>query len=122
MSAPDTPREARKKLLLLEAQLHRLDLMQAREAWQAATRDGLLGATLPASVATGLKTRTGQLLLTALPLLLRGGRIGRWVRRAALVAGGGAAALALLNRWLQRSDEPLPAETPDEKNPGRDRD
>lgn len=122
MKTSDTPREARKKLLLLEAQLHRLDLMQARQAWRDATRDGLLGAALPASLGTGLKNRGGQLLLTVLPLLLRGGRLGRWIRRAALLAGGGAAALSLMNRWLQRSDDPLPAETADEKNPGRDRD
>lgn len=122
MNTPDTPREARKKLLLLEAQLHRLDLMQAREAWQDATRNGLLGAAIPASLGAGLKNRTGQLLLTALPLLLRGGRLGRWARRAALLAGGGAAALALLNRWLQRGEELPPAQSADEKNPGRNRD
>ncbi len=121
MKTRDTPREARKKLLLLEAQLHRLDLMQAREAWRAATRDGLPGAFLPASVA-GLKGKGGQLLLTALPLLLRGGRLGRWIRRAALLAGGGAAALGLLSRWLQRGEKPSPAQSAGEKNPGRDRD
>ncbi len=122
MTTPDTSREARKKMLLLEAQLHRLDLMQARQAWQAATRDGLLGAALPASLGAGLKNRGGQLLLTALPLLLRSGRLGRWARRAALLAGGGAAVLALLNRWLQRGDESPSAQSTDEKNPGRDRD
>ncbi len=122
MSATDTPREARKKLLLLEAQLHRLDLMQARQGMRAATRGGLLGAALPAAATTGFAPRGARLLLTVLPLLLRGGATGRWARRALLLAGGGAAAWTLLGRWLQRGEGGLPAAAPDKKNPGRDRD
>ena len=120
MTPHDTPREARKKLLLLEAQLHRLDLIEARQAWRAVGREGLLRATLPASLGAALKSRGGRLLLTALPLLLRSGTLGRWARRAALLAGGGAAAWAMLNRWLRRDESGT--ETVDEKNPGRNRD
>lgn len=125
MKTHDTPREARKKLLLLEAQLHRLDLMQARQAWRAASRDGLLGATLPAALGAGLKTQGGRLLLTALPLLLRGGTLGRWARRALLLAGGGAAAYSVFSRWLHRDEAGVTGDHPDptdEKNPGRNRD
>ncbi len=120
MKPHDTSREARKKLLLLEAQLHRLDLIEVRQAWRAVGREGLLRTTLPASLGAALKSRGGRLLLTALPLLLRSGMLGRWARRAALLAGGGAAAWAMLNRWLRRDD--AGSETADEKNPGRNRD
>jgi hypothetical protein len=116
----DTPREARKKLLLLEGQLHRLDLIEARQAWRTVGREGRLGAPLPASLGAALKSGGGRLLLTALPLLLRSGTLGRWSRRAALLAGGGAAAWAMLNRWLRRDESGT--ETVDEKNPGRNRD
>lgn len=131
MKTHDTPREARKKLLLLEAQLYRLDLMQARQAWRAASREGLLGGTLPAALGAGLKTQAGRLLLTALPLLLRGGTLGRWTRRALLLAGGGAAAYSVFSRWLHRDeagltddhpDHPHDTDATDEKNPGRHRD
>ncbi len=122
MNRPDTPREARKKLLLLEAQLHRLDLTEARQGLRAAMRGGLPAVSLPAALGAGLTTRGTRLLLAALPWLLRGGTLGRWMRRALLLAGGGAAALALLQRWLSRDTVAAPGHAADEKNPGRNRD
>lgn len=76
MTPHDTPREARKKLLLLEGQLHRLDLIEARQAWRTVGREGLLRATLPGSLGAALKSRGGRLLLTALPLCCAASRSG----------------------------------------------
>ncbi len=127
MSAPDMPREARKKLLLLEGQLHRLELLQARQACGSALQGGVAGTRLPGLLSTLLRQRAGSLLVSALPLLLRFGKAGRAGRRMLLLLGGGAAALGLLKGWLQREpadepDNPADAQRAGKKNPGRSRD
>ncbi len=124
MSAPDTARNARKKLLLLEAQLHRLELMQARQDCSSAVRGGLGSAGLPGLLSLLSRQRAGSLLATALPLLLRLLKTGRRTRRALLLLGGGAAALAMFNRWLQREpvDDVNDGRRTDKKNPGQGRD
>lgn len=118
---PPSPREARRKLLLLQAQLHRLELQQARQDCRSALRGGALRSTVPGLLAVLLRHRAGGLLASALPLLLRSGAVGRWARRAMLVAGSGAAALGIFSRWRQRESSSAPTAA-DKKNPGRSRD
>lgn len=128
MRRPDTPRDARRKLLLLEAQMYRLELMQARQQLRSAARGRALSVSLPAMLASLLRHRASGLLATALPLLLRGGAIGRWSRRALLLAGSGVAAFTLFGRRRQRSAgaatdiDSAAAPAAGKKNPGRSRD
>lgn len=122
MNAANNPRDARKKLLLLEAQLHRLEILQARHEIGAAARSGPINGRVSGLLSSVLRQRAGGVLAMLLPLLLREGKLGRWTRRAALVAGGAAAVFGMLGRGRQREGEPTTPPASDKKNPGRGRD
>ncbi len=129
----DTPRAARKKLLLLEGTLHRLEFLQARESLlgPAGVRSAL-GRGLPGVLAFLLRHRAGALLAGALPLLVGGSRLSRIVRRGAWLFGAGAALFGMLSRRQpagsagESSASHEDAATGDnlagEKNPGQGRD
>ena len=94
----DTPRDARKKLLLLEGALHRLEFMQARASLLGPGARSALGRGLPGVLAFLLRHRAGALLAGALPLLVGGSRLSRIVRHGALLLGAGAALMGVFNR------------------------
>lgn len=122
----ETPREARKKLLLLEGTLHRLEFMQARSSLLGAAANSAIGRGLPGMLSFLLRHKAGALLASALPLLMGGSRLSRIVRRGALLLGAGAALLRLFSRDRagSRTDaaEASEEETTGEKNPGQGRD
>ncbi len=129
---PNTPRAARKKLLLLEGTLHRLEILEAKQALRSGVANSYIGRHLPGALAILLQNKGSALLTTVLPLLLGGSRLSRIARRATLALGAGAALLGLLNRWNrgrpaadQAAEDGAAAgdeENSDEKNPGQDRD
>lgn len=130
---PDTPRAARKKLLLLEGTLHRLEILQARASLRSVTTGSMVGQRLPGLLAFLSEHKLGAMLTTALPLLVGAKKLSRLVRRATLLVSA-AAALAGLLRSLSRSraaEAQTDAETDkvspvvsdeDKKNPGQSRD
>jgi hypothetical protein len=128
----DTARAARKKLLLLEGALHRLELMQARESLVSSVAGSAVGRGLPGVLSFLLRHKAGTLLASALPLLMGGSRLSRIARRGALLVGAGAALLGLFSRRQRgMSDEKRPVsddaavaenKTAGEKNPGQGRD
>lgn len=125
----DTPRAARKKLLLLEGTLHRLEVLEAKEALRASTAKSFVGQRLPGIIAFLIQHKAGALLTSVLPLLLGAGRLSRVARRGTLLLGAGAAVMGFFNRWTQsrplaepQRQEPAAAvttaESADKKNPG----
>lgn len=97
-----TPRAVRKKLLLLEGALHRLELQQATASLHSAAFGGTagkLGRRLPALLSFLSRHQAGTLLMSALPWLLGGSRLSRIARRATLLVGTGAALFGMLERW-----------------------
>ncbi len=127
----NTPRAARKKLLLLEGALHRIELMQARQSLRGAAADSVISRGLPGMLAFLLRHKAGAVLASVLPLLVGGSRLSRIVRRATLLLGAGAAVLNLFSRRqdVNPDAEPLASasaaaddKTAAEKNPGQSRD
>ncbi len=121
-----TPRAARKKMLLLEGALHRLEMMQAKESLAGAAANSVVGRGLPGMLSFLLRHKAGALLASALPLLMGGSRFSRIVRRGALLLGTGAALLGMFSRYRQGSgaeERPMPEDqSTGEKNPGSGRD
>lgn len=97
-------REQKKKLLLAEGALYRFDCRHARRAIMDE-----LGSITHSAPAGMLRAVSGRGLLslaaTALPLLLGAGRVARWLKRGALVAGGVAAAWSAISRWREQVAE-----------------
>jgi len=120
----ETPRAARKKLLLLEGTLHRLELMQARESLVGAAANSVIGRGLPGLLSFLLRHKAGALLASALPLLVGGSRLSRIVRRGAVLLGAGAALLGLFSRYREGgpAGEMPEDQSTGEKNPGQGRD
>lgn len=97
--SPDTPRAVRKKLLLLEGSLHRLEILEAKEALRSGVVNSVVGQRLPGVLGLLFQHKTGALLASLLPLLIGAGRVARVARRGTLVLGAGAALLGLFKRW-----------------------
>lgn len=128
----DTPRAARKKLLLLEGTLHRLELIQVRDSLLGSAAGSAIGRGLPGVLSFLLRHKAGTLLASALPLLIGGSPLSRIARRGALLLGAGAALLGLFSRrqrtkpegeWPASDGAAVAADqTAGEKNPGQGRD
>ncbi len=130
---PDTQRAARKKLLLLEGTLYRLEILQARASLYSVTAGSVIVQRLPGLLAFLSQHKLGAMLTTALPLLVRARKLSRLVRRATLLVSAGAALAGLL-RGLSRgraaeaqtaaeNDQASPTvSNEDKKNPGLGRD
>ena len=134
----DTPRTARKKLLLLEGTLQRLEILEAKDTLRRGVAGSVIGQHLPGLLSFIFEHRVGALLAGMLPLLVGAGRAARIARRGTLLLG---AATALLG-WLRRrrpavhtpaqQAAPAPADPEvvagtadpdaDKKNPGQCRD
>lgn len=94
MNRHDTQlREQRKKVLLLEGALHRLELLDAR----AQLKTGLQGKAT-AGLIKPLLTAEKFLPLVAslLPLVLGKGKASGWLRRVLLIAGAGTTVYRVL--------------------------
>ena len=91
-------RGARRKLLLLNGALYRLEISQARYALRQAASRKIIADRLPGLLKSVLNNNRAAILSTVVPLLFGGGRLRRYARRALLAAGGLAAAWALLTR------------------------
>lgn len=104
MNRSDTQlREQRKKILLLEGALHRLELADAR----AQFKHGLHGKTV-AGLVKPMLTAEKILPLAAglLPLVLGKGGATGWLRRVLLIAGAGISLYRILRkRYRVVSDE-----------------
>ncbi len=129
---PDMHRAARKKLLLLEGTLHRLEILEAKAALRSGAANSLVGQRLPGVLAFLFQHKAGAMLTSLLPLLVGAGRVSRIARRGTLLLGAGAALVGLVSRWQRARPpvEPLAQDdvdsvqnkNADEKNPGQDRD
>ena len=99
MNRHDTQlREQRKKVLLLEGALHRLELLDAR----AQLKTGLQGKAI-AGLIKPILTAEKFLPLAAslLPLVLSTGKASGWLRRVLLIAGAGTTVYRVLRNRRQ---------------------
>lgn len=129
---PDTSRTVRKKLLLLEGTLHRLEILEAKNELRRSVAHSFIGQRLPGVLNFLLQHKAGAMLTSVLPLLLGGARLSRLMRRTTLALGAGSALLSVLNRWKRdrpaaepcaQEDATTPSEkNANEKNPGQSRD
>lgn len=134
---PQTPRAARKKLLLLEGALYRLEILEAKDALRTGVTHSFIGQRLPGLLSFLFEHKAGALLTSALPWLLGTGRVSRIVRRGALLLSAVVGLLGLpgRRRSSRPTDEPVAQQDPlaaaepdagpnsaDKKNPGQSRD
>lgn len=99
-------RAQRKKILLLEGALHRLELVEAK----AAIKNGLQTNQMASLIKPMLTLeRLLPLAGSLLPLVIGNGRVPVWLRRALAVAGVGAVVM----RWRQDLRQPDPEDAPD---------
>ena len=80
-------REARKKMLIVEAMVHRLELVRATQQLKQASRPERLVSRLPALFALLAQSKALPLMRIALTLLAGKGLISRWLRRGLVTAG-----------------------------------
>lgn len=98
-------RDARRKILLLQGTLHRIEIMQARQNFQQAASRNVLTEQVPGLLKSLLANNRASLLTTVLPLLFGRGRWRRFARRALLAGGGIATAWAVLRRLRKGGDD-----------------
>ncbi len=108
---PASPRAVRKKLLLLQGTLHRLEILEAKAALQTGVTNSIVGQRLPGVISFLVQHKASALLTSLLPLVLGAGRVARIVRRGSLAVGIGAALLGLFKR-RKRNDMAVDAEAP----------
>ncbi len=135
---PASPRAVRKKLLLLQGTLHRLEILDAKTALRSGVTNSFVGQRLPGVISFLLQHKASALLTSLLPLVFGAGSVSRLVRRGSLAVGIGAALLGLFKR-RKRNDMAVDAEeraqatviapagdasakATDEKNPDQSRD
>ena len=109
-----TPREQRKKLLLVQGAMYRLECMQAQRELRTAVSGNVITNILPRVLRSVFSSKLGLVFTTLAPVLLGSGKGSRFMRRLVLLAGGATAAWAALQAWLTPQT--------DEKNPDHGRD
>ena len=104
-------REARKKMLIVEGMMHRLELAQATQQLRQDARPAALMSRLPALLALVARSRALPLVGTALTLVAGKGIVSRLVRRGLVVAGMASALTVVVSRWKSRrqSEDDSPA-------------
>lgn len=135
---PASPRAVRKKLLLLQGTLHRLEILDAKTALRSGVTNSFVGQRLPGVISFLVEHKASALLTSLLPLVFGAGSVSRLVRRGSLAVGIGAALLGLFKR-RKRGDTAMDADesteeitsapasdsaavATDEKNPDQSRD
>ena len=98
-------RDARRKLLLLQGTLYRVEIMHAKQSLREAASGNALAAAVPGLLKSLIANKGTALVTTVLPLLLGRGRLLRYARRALLAAGGVAAAWAVISRRKGADDQ-----------------
>ncbi len=97
-------REARKKMLIVEGMMHRLELVKATQQLKQDIRPGGLISRLPELISLIARSKALPLMGTALTLVAGKGILSRLLRRV-LVVGGVASVLAMVvRRWKSRSE------------------
>ena len=97
-------REARKKMLMVEGMMHRLELVQVTQQLKQDMRPGSLVSRLPDLIALIARSKALPLMGTALTLVAGKGIVSRWLRRL-LVVGGVSSVLAVaVRRWKLHSE------------------
>ena len=110
-------RAEKKKRLLVEGALHRLDCLQAQQRLGHSGWGQSLSNGLPELLSQSLKQQLPGVLLSTLPLLLGRYRLLRWLRRGLLVAGGAAAVITAIKRWRAEPAPPPAASTASPQDP-----
>jgi len=95
-------RAQRKKILLLEGALHRLELVEAKAAIKGSLQNSPMAALIkPALTLERLLPLAGSLL----PLVVGSGRVSVWLRRALAAAGAAAVVMRLLQNLRQPAND-----------------
>lgn len=111
LAAPDMNRhdpvlrEQRKKILLLEGALHRLELVEAKAAIKSSLQTSPMAGLIKPVL---ILERLVPLAASLLPLAMGKGRVSVWLRRALAVAGAAAVVMRLLQNLRQPAAEDEP--------------
>ncbi len=97
-------REARKKMLIVEGMVHRLELVQATQQLKQDVRPSRLVSRLPALVALLAQSKALPLMSTVLMWVAGKGVVSRWLRRGLVVAGVTSAVAVAVRRWKSRKE------------------
>lgn len=95
-------REERKKMLLVEGMMHRLEMMHSLHQLQSGAQRHVVLGKLPGILALIANRNAAPLLATIAPLVFGKSALSRVVRRVLFMVGAGAGIAALIRRWRER--------------------
>ena len=95
-------REERKKLLIVEGLMHRLEIVHAMHHLRSDAQGNAVLSKLPGVLALIASSKAMPLIATVAPLVFGKSALSRLVRRALLTMGAGAGVAALIRRWRAR--------------------
>ena len=97
-------REARKKMLIVEGMMHRLELAEATRQLKQDIRPGRVVSRLPALLSILAQSKALPLMGTALTLLSGKGIVSRLLRRVVVIGGFASVLAVIVKRWKSRTE------------------
>lgn len=95
-------RNQRKKMLLVEGMMHRLEIAHALHQVRSQSQANVVLGKLPGLLAFITRRNAVPLIATVAPLVFGKSGLSRLVRRLLFMAGAAASVAALLRRWRAR--------------------
>ncbi len=92
-------RDDKKKLLIVQGMVHRLEIAHGLDQLKSQMRPAAFLGKLPSVIKLIMASNAVPLLSTLVPLVLGKNKVARLVRRVVLILGGGAALMAIMQRW-----------------------
>ena len=92
-------RDDKKKLLIVQGMVHRLEIAHGLDQLKSQMRPAAFLGKLPSVIKLIMASHAVPLLSTLVPLVLGKNKVARLVRRVVLILGGGAALMAIMQRW-----------------------
>ena len=98
-------RNQRKKMLLVEGMMHRLEIMHTLHQVRNQAQANVVLGKLPGILAFIARRNAAPLIAAAAPLVFGKSGLSRLLRRLLFMAGAGAGIAALLRHWRSRQEE-----------------
>ena len=95
-------REARKKMLIVEGMMHRLELAEATRQLKQDMRPTRVVSRLPALLSILAQSKALPLMGTAFTLLSGKGFVSRLLRRVVVIGGFASLLAVIVKRWKRR--------------------
>ncbi|MFM8467737.1 MAG: hypothetical protein ACKOAO_09280 [Oxalobacteraceae bacterium] len=97
-------RDARKKMLIVEGMMHRLELAEATRQLRQDIRPSAVVSRLPALLTVLAQSKALPLMGTAFTLLSGRGMVSRLLRRVVVIGGFASVLAVVVKRWKARVD------------------